>query len=934
MNKVNIFLTSSFFVLFFIWLFLGAKQTLAQACSFCDPYGNCVWSHPPACEDQECSSSADCGGPPSGCTTDADCPAGYYCNIFGNCRPIGPTPTSEPPDPTGPPKVTPTETPPEPPVSGQARPRYTPAQQYPFPCNLTAPGSSIPYGDLEFHSLRPYQESPCNPNYADLALFCGNDLVLTQDEVILKNFYPSLKNWTYSWIIRYVSGGYESQQIYPVPPEVPVLGQACSYCQNGACIHNYGGSCDPGTDICSNDIDCVGPGLSDCLDNGDGTETCYFNIERVRDIAVDLEGAYLPIMGFTEPSVGSESRPDRVTNAYSQDENMDDARKVNEYVSWYLNGINNRAEYAPPDPDTEEGRRRIIDFSGPLKKLLAKQSQVTIRKSEISDAGDVRHNQVVGCRNLLGQPTNCYPARAGVSRVRLSDLAGNDGSDRLFQNIPFSSTEDRKGRVELGSYSIQPALSSKFRILWSQITNQVPAVLFFAHMQEASELAAIFQSIFSYQGANLSAEPEPAVVSTSAFCDLRGIRSNPGDNLFPGELSATVSYGAQVECEFAIPDPDIPGNLCRRLTDFEADCVSDSLWCDKSYVNHDCADGQQCGVGCSPPISQSCDPVPPLLFGGPFSCFPSSWGCEDVGGGCPGGYDCADENACSQPHTQIPLVQECKNAVYVSFRTNTLTPLANDVWARLVANPVSVFRRLFPKIEDDVSRPIKRLWDMPAATSVTYQASGVTVVAGNPGSGRPANQAELYFPHIGGIHEYFLKCIQKTLRPQGFGEGCISGPEPLAGLSSGTCGTPPPDGAIAPSAGTCQIGTGLCSPDYLSQWFDGCHARQASIVCNVESGGNPSALNCGCFSGTSVDYSVGLFQINLLAHCDAAMSYTWDPPSCSVLDQAQIDECLANFFDAGANAEYAAQLSNGGANWTPWSAYTVACRKQVDDQCP
>jgi hypothetical protein len=678
--------------------------------------------------------------------------------------------------------------------------------------------------------------------------------------------------------------------------------------------------------MCLDNQDCI----KSCRDNNDGTSTCWFNIDRVRDIAVDLEGAYLPIMGFTEPSVGSFDRPDRVNNRYDQDETMDDAEKVNEYVSWYLNGVIGRAEYDAPDPETPGGKSKIIDFSGPLKRLLSAVSQENIRQDEIDDAQAsvncdpdadprdpdcIRHNQVV------------------VEQRRMTDVP-----NQQLEYVPFSSTEDRLGKVEMGAYLIQPALSSKFKILWSQITNQIPAVLFFAHMQESSELAQIFQSIFAYEDADLDAEAEPSIVSTSAFCDLRGIRSNPGDNLFPGELSATVLYGAQVECEFAIPDPDIPGNLCRRLTNFEADCVSDSLYCDTSYQNHDCASGQQCGVGCSsPPTGQPCESVPPVgpgdPFDGPFSCFPSAWSCENIGGGCPGGYDCADENTCSQPYTQIPLTQTCDNTVLVSFRTNTLTPLADDIWARLVANPASVFRRLFPQIEDEDGRPITRLWDMPGATSVIFQGQGVTV-AGNPGTGRPANQAELYFPHIGGVHEYFLKCIQKTLRPEGFGEGCISGPEPLAGLSFGSCGTPPPSGATAPSAGRCQIGTGFCSPGYLDQWFSGCHARQASIVCNVESGGNPSALNCGCFTGSSVDYSVGLFQINLLAHCDAALSYTWSPPSCSVNDQTMVDECLERFFDPEGNAEYAADLSNGGTNWSPWSAYTVACRSQVDAQCP
>lgn len=455
-------------------------------------------------------------------------------------------------------------------------------------------------------------------------------------------------------------------------------------------------------------------------------------------------------------------------------------------------------------------------------------------------------------------------------------------------------------------------------------------------MQEGSELAQILQSLFAYGGADLEADPEPAIVSTSDFCDLRAIRSNPGDNLFAGEMSATVTYKAQVECEFAISDPDIPGNLCRRLSGDTADCVAvpsptRSLSCNTNYGQVDCASGEICAEGCTTLVDDSaCASIP----AGPNpGCVPSNWvsagfGCSVVGSGLCNPepeFKCVEDAifGCQPPpNDQINRTQECTNNVQIAFRTTTETPLAEDVWKRLVANPVSVFRRIFPQIEDEEGRPITRLFDIPAATSVIFKGQGVTV-AGNPGSGRPANQAELYFPHIGGVHEYFLKCIQKTLRPEGFGEGCISGPEPLVGLASGDCATPPPSGAIGPGAGRCQPGTGLCSPGNLSAF--GSLAREASIICNMESGGNPYALNCGCFLGRSVDYSAGLFQINLLAHCSGALSYTWSPPSCTVLDQSRVDACLERFFDADENIQYAADLRRRAGDWGPWAGSARIC---------
>jgi hypothetical protein len=145
--------------------------------------------------------------------------------------------------------------------------------------------------------------------------------------------------------------------------------------------------------------------------------------------------------------------------------------------------------------------------------------------------------------------------------------------------------------------------------------------------------------------------------------------------------------------------------------------------------------------------------------------------------------------------------------------------------------------------------------------------------------------------------------------------------------------------APAPNpGGRCQLGTGLCSPTYLSQWFTGCRAEQASVICNVESGGNPNALNTGCLSGRSCDYSVGLFQINLLpsSRCPGAFSsYSCNAPiSCNVANQTVLNQCVANFQSPDYNANYASSLSGAGTDWDPWAAYTVACRQVVDSLCP
>ena len=173
--------------------------------------------------------------------------------------------------------------------------------------------------------------------------------------------------------------------------------------------------------------------------------------------------------------------------------------------------------------------------------------------------------------------------------------------------------------------------------------------------------------------------------------------------------------------------------------------------------------------------------------------------------------------------------------------------------------------------------------------------------------------------------------------------------EPLAGFSplkdayqvfQSLCTAP-----AAPTGGRCQIGTGLCSPTYLSQWFPGCHANQASVICNRESGGNPTALNDDCRIGATPDYSAGLFQITLLVPppvCAAAFSYTSYPnPSCQILDQPTVDYCLYGdgqtffgYFDPDENAAYASAMSGGGQDWSPWGSPNVICMQLVASLCP
>lgn len=515
----------------------------------------------------------------------------------------------------------------------------------------------------EYHSLRPYQASPCQDEATQTALFCGNQLVL-QDSVS-----PS----------------------------------------EGSCVLNQQG-----------ELECT--------------------VEKTREIAIDLSGADLPILGNTDDVVNSQNQPG----------SLNSAEKTNEYVSWYLSGTPNKAETGAINLTNKEDESEIVNFSGPINKLLPKEVQQLQRIETIKEAGSTRHDQVVGCVNTFGQITNCYPQRAGVSPVRLSNWENNlppleseigdeykdfkqywieykrwQGQScaripivdlaicienifkpnyigNLWSNIPYSSTEDRKGLVQTDSLGVQPA-SEGVEITEVSFTNQEPAELFFAHTEEVSELASLLQKTYIPQGESEVGGESGVSPSDFGSCDLTNIRTNPGDDLFAGEIRGLLEYTAKFTC---------------NVEEQEEECYEECV-----------ADG---------------NPVPLCRI------LPT---CEEVN---------------NQPSPS------CTKSVNVALSLNTLTPKADEIWQRTVAGPSAIFKRIFPKV--GVGGPILGILDIPAATKVNYEsADGTTVFAGNPQNQRSGSGAELYFPHLGSVQEYFLKGIQTALRPKGFGEQVLSG---------------------------------------------------------------------------------------------------------------------------------------------------------------
>lgn len=532
--------------------------------------------------------------------------------------------------------------------------------------NAQVPEPYVPCSKIEnpeFQSKRPYQASPCNQSVSEVALYCGNTLILSDE------------------INRHVGD------------------------------------------------------FSDCSEKKNGKLECSASEHKTVPVSINFSNAEFPIMGNTELVMNSQQPK-------SYKDELTDADKVNEYVSWYLSGVPYAPEYEGLDMGEQKDIDLLVNYSGPIKKLMPLVGIQRAQTNTVFQAKGTRHNQIVVCGS--GKP--CYGGdnKKASQEIRLSDweknlsilrtipntlknfvakigvisdecipwnkrtpplpgnfknpvcyekaynewrgrscvvvkipftdisklfcvdnpLIKNRWAD-LFPYVPLSSTEDRKGAISVEAAGVS---SNDQNVKISNVKVDVTdADLFFAHTEEDAKLADLLQSTYVSKDTSKTG-PTQYVSQVPDDCYLVNIRSNPGDELFPGRIEGKVEYDVKYTCTFS--------------------SIFDTKTCTK-----------------------------------------------DIG---------------------------------IGLKTKTKTPKADELWERLVAGPAGIFKRIFPKVGIDGA--VVGILDIPTATSVTVTGAGV-----KPPEGREGQGPELYFPHIGGIYEYFLKGIQTALRPKGYGEEILSG---------------------------------------------------------------------------------------------------------------------------------------------------------------
>jgi|GEM_PF-2782656 hypothetical protein len=167
--------------------------------------------------------------------------------------------------------------------------------------------------------------------------------------------------------------------------------------------------------------------------------------------------------------------------------------------------------------------------------------------------------------------------------------------------------------------------------------------------------------------------------------------------------------------------------------------------------------------------------------------------------------------------------------------------------------------------------------------------------------------------------------LVKLELPSGFScsGGTGGGGAPGGGGTPNPFPSPPP----GPGAGKCVEGTGNCAPENLSCFGD--QAKNASIVCNAESGGS-AGVGSGVDKCGNSSASWGVMQINISCHnigslnCQDAFTCCYgnkgcDRSTCQVKNAELFQQCVRAASDPAQNIQKACEIY-AQSGFRPWGA--------------
>lgn len=526
------------------------------------------------------------------------------------------------------------------------------------------------------------------------------------------------------------------------------------------------------------------------------------------DVIVDLSGVELPILGNTEQTANSQNATDQ----------FGDAQKVNDYVSWYLAGASQKAEYGPDTAD------KLVNFSGPSKKLNPGVIQELIRFKSLRNAGvkpdftdpdtgittqeSDNHNQIVVCTesNLdiklpfglaitipwigLEKPKPCYEGggKKATGEYRLlhwwnSKAAGvndsfvpipgwNPYTSRWGYHVPPFPWQFTKEIYYTKAYQewrgkeclLLPVVD---KLACTDI--QIPGTKIGIHTNKWADLYQYIplSNTTDRKGKeDFSHVPINAPEATFVGRPELGTIINGVPKLYYPHTTETVEALTDLNATFVpkegvtakenLPDTENNVGTCKIL-DVRTNPGDDLTFdntADKHQINFQ-ANYEVDKIECKKTGERPVrDPITGFIIG-----------YEDV-------YSCSSD-------------------IYATVDLTTLAPELKNVWDLSVAGAGSTFRRIFPKVEEGA--PVECIADIPGVSKANYSLNGASdgsvrlLKVLNPGTS-PATEPEIYFPHLGSVYEYFLKGIQTALRPKGFGDEIPQGSTCTSAGGAADCG--------------------------------------------------------------------------------------------------------------------------------------------------
>lgn len=523
---------------------------------------------------------------------------------------------------------------------------------------------------------------------------------------------------------------------------------------------------------------------------GCGYDSIPVNWTVDKDYYVDLSETDFPILGNTE----------LVQNSQSSQETLDDATKMNEYVSWYLNGVNARAEYG----DTKSTDYETVNLSGPLQKLLPQAIAEAQRIASIASAsasvktptdedepaqgtstGPATHNQIVVCTQG-GKPAPCYKGDGSQAKgkvYRLKDWSSGSLSP-LTTFFNWLGTDVWNNRY--------PPLPWQFKdpILYQKAYNewrgQTCAIVPIINKLLCSDLPLIsnrndFADLFTYVPlANTSDFLGKMPIFTTTIQPSSGTVI---DSSWWAKLAAPTLFYSHTKESLGLVDT-------LNKTFIPSGVETGSIPADSTENNNKCRILET--------RSNPGDDLFPIRKPG------------DIGVHVFFHVSEIDNCECvetTRGPNDIPVQKTvCHGQVTIGVHTDpNKVPFANEVWKSTVAGNASTFRRIYPKVENNA--PVSCIADIPSVTKAVYTpVIGTDKITVEGPLGSPDKEvmdpenAKIYFPHFGSVYDYFLKGIQTALRPKGFAD-----PTPLSGqnCTNVNCGELP---KLPAASGSCNLG--------------------------------------------------------------------------------------------------------------------------------